>query len=82
MTGLTQALEQFERVALEVTERADVVGKIEHDRPHQICIEFDDPTIAAARSTAEGLSLKLSLPAPKTGPQEPTAAKSLDRGSD
>jgi hypothetical protein len=51
MTGLTQALEQFERVALEVTERADVVGKIEHDRPHQICIEFDDDTIAAARST-------------------------------
>jgi hypothetical protein len=28
------------------------------------------------------LSLKLSLPAPKTGLPEPTAAKLLDRGSD
>ena len=28
------------------------------------------------------LSPELSLPAPKTGPREPTAANSVDRGSD
>ena len=41
------------------------------------------PSAAHLHAThACGLSLKLSLPAPKTGPPEPTAAKSGDRGSD
>jgi hypothetical protein len=32
VTGLAEALEQFERIAFEVAERTDVVGKIEHVR--------------------------------------------------
>ena len=38
--------------------------------------------ICSCRSPSLKLSLELSLPAAQTGPQEPTAAKSLDRGSD
>jgi hypothetical protein len=41
MSGLAKAIEQLDGVALEITERANVVGQIEHEYPHQIYIEFD-----------------------------------------
>jgi len=41
MSGLAKAIEQFDGVALEITERVNVVGQIEHECPHQIHIEFD-----------------------------------------
>jgi hypothetical protein len=35
MSGLPKAIEQFDRVALEIAERANVVGKIQHgNAPH------------------------------------------------
>jgi hypothetical protein len=52
MAGHPEAVQEVGRVALEVTERSDVVGKIEHGAPHQICIEFDDLMGLPARSTA------------------------------
>src|SRR5262249_26594309 len=59
VSRLPEAVQQVNRVALEVAERTDVVGKIEHVGPHQICIEFDDHTMVPARSTAAGTVPKI-----------------------
>ena len=43
--------------------------------------ELAECELLLVRSSAVGMSLKLSLSAPKIGLLEPTAAKSVDRGS-
>src|SRR5262245_43618913 len=44
VSGLPEPIQQVDGIALELTERTNVVGKNRASRPHQICIEFDDHT--------------------------------------
>jgi hypothetical protein len=48
MTSLPKTIEQLDGVPLEVTERSNVVGKIKHEGPHHIRIEYDDYTVSMA----------------------------------
>lgn len=66
MPGFAETIEQLHRVALEVTERTNVVGKIEHVSPHQIYIEFDDSMVRVVQSIrAMGCPCNCPCEAPK-----------------
>jgi hypothetical protein len=82
MPGLSEAVQEVDRVTFEVAERTDVVGKIEHVRLIKSASNLMISRRCWRDQPLQGLSLKLSLPAPQTGLPEPTAAKSVDRGSD
>jgi hypothetical protein len=44
IAGLLEPFQELRRISLEIAERPNVIGDVQHEYSHQICIEFDDRT--------------------------------------